>query len=263
MTLACANGACAYPTSCADLHLKNPDLGDGIYAIDPGDGAPYEVYCDMIHGEGGWTLTMVVSDDGQNTWTWDTRDLFSTNEMVVGSIEMLNRDFKSPAHHDLEFYDLLFVHAPSEMWAEYDDVGAGSESLAELIASIDEPVCNYGLAGDGYPLSAGTLLGKEEESNLCDTDLYFNLGDHEGNQGNIMDCEAFGNNSTYGPGWNHGGNAGCPFDDPSDFALGPEYGDGNTNFPDVEERGLGFARALGLNAGEAGSATNFMHIYVR
>jgi hypothetical protein len=52
-------GGTATPTSCQDLHQSDPGLGSGAYTIDPdGDGATaaFEVHCDMVSDEGGWTL---------------------------------------------------------------------------------------------------------------------------------------------------------------------------------------------------------------
>ena len=65
-TCTCAEGFtgenCADTTfeSCQAIHEALPNLGDGIYRVDPdgaGQGAPaFEVLCDMSLSEGGWTL---------------------------------------------------------------------------------------------------------------------------------------------------------------------------------------------------------------
>ncbi|MBN2800899.1 MAG: hypothetical protein JXX28_17310 [Deltaproteobacteria bacterium] len=53
--------------SCAAIVGTSADRGSGLYTIDPeGDGAGFEVYCDMETDGGGWTLLLRVSefDDG-------------------------------------------------------------------------------------------------------------------------------------------------------------------------------------------------------
>ena len=80
---------------------------------------------------GGWTLVAVSSDDGQHTWTWNNRHYWDIDTITFGVLGALSRDFKSPANHNLAFDDLLFVHAPSDMWASYHNVGDGSGDQAE------------------------------------------------------------------------------------------------------------------------------------
>ena len=42
--------------SCRALHLRSPELGDGVYAIAPEGVEPRDVHCDMTQDGGGWTL---------------------------------------------------------------------------------------------------------------------------------------------------------------------------------------------------------------
>jgi hypothetical protein len=57
---ALTGGACGplgAGTSCRTLHLSNPSLPNGAYALDPdgsGPGAPFTAYCDMTADGGGW-----------------------------------------------------------------------------------------------------------------------------------------------------------------------------------------------------------------
>ena len=255
-----------YPASCAGWLAGDPAASDGIYTIDP-DGAegrlePLDVYCHMSKEGGGWTLVFVVSDDDQDTWTWNDRLLFSTQNTSVGDLAMIDHDFKSPAYHVLPFTDLLFIHQPSDVWALYGAVGDGSSSLANLVTTTDSPVCDYELAGEGYPLTAGTLLGAGD---LCDTDLYFNLGDHDVDLDECMDFGSLSNTASFGPVWSADGGDGCPFDDPAEFGLGPHGPCGvcPDSFGDSEFDYLGFANALDLNTGAIGAAENYMQIYVR
>ena len=190
----------------------------------------------------------VVSDDGQNTWTWDKKLLWSTNATVFGSLGALTQDFKSSLLHALAMKDLLFVHAPSGAWASYHGVGNGSQSLAKKIEAVGGQVCYQ--PGQGFPLGGGTIAATAK---LCSTHLYFNADDHDGK------AECGDNDQSWGPAWSANVNNGCPFDDPgSSSGLGATFSQ-----PAVEQVSIGFGAALGLNTGAAGSGQNRMAIYVR
>ena len=224
----------------------------GIYLIDPdGEGpiSPFATRCEMALDGGGWTLVAVSSDDGKHTWTWNNRTYWTSNQTVFGDVAELHRDFKSRALQDVAFSDVLFVHAPSNTWAAYGKVGDGKSSLAQHIAMVGGPKCH--LAGSGHALTAGTL---KASGNLCETRLYFNAHDHDGNATACGDDDA-----TWGPSWNGKSNNGCPFDDPaSTGSLGPMIGSGGSERP-----ASGWGWALGLNKGAAGSGANHMKVYIR
>ena len=193
----------------------------------------------------------MVSDDGTNTWTWDDRLLMSVDTNTFCSLSDRTADFKSMAAHEVQFEDLLFVHAPSNVTAEYAGVGDGTMDLGSHIDSIGELNCDYAMAGNGHPLTGGTLtLG----GNMCDTDLYFNLGDHEIDLAYCLDYSGSWNHATYGPVWSHGNNNGCPFDDPSAHALPcqslPIVHPGANS---TEGSGMGFVSTQGFNSGATGS----------
>lgn len=96
---------------------------------------------------------------------------------------------------------------------------------------------------------------------LCDTDLYFHLGDFDG-FGSVDYCRGVGDSqdTTYGPGWSVGNNGGCPFDDPGGASFGPDVCPGCEA---GEYGGAGFGWALDLNTGASGAAANYIQMYVR
>jgi hypothetical protein len=242
--------------SCLDILERGFASGDGVYWIDPTGADPYQVYCDMSLDGGGWTLTMVSSDDGQTTWTWNNRALMSSEARAFGSIDALDHDFESAAHAQLPFTDLMFLHAPSGVWAAYDLVDDGTRSLAGFIGSVGDPVCYH--HGDGYTMTAGTLV---LQGDLCSTELFISPQDWDG-----RGCSADNDGHTHGPAWSAANNAGCPFDDPGSVSgLGPNQHQANHDqecrMPD--ENCLGFAEKAGLNTGLQGAAENYMRVYVR
>eukprot|EP00052_Salpingoeca_macrocollata_P024810 m.223719 g.223719 ORF g.223719 m.223719 type:complete len:354 (+) comp22325_c2_seq20:58-1119(+) len=227
------------------------------------------VYCDMEHDGGGWTLVSVSSDDGQDTWTWANRFYFSTNTATFGSLNNLNRDFKSPALHEVLFRDILFVHAPSGVWASYHNVSNGSLSFGAFVESYGGFHCYKNAGETGFNMTAGTLTGG---AHLCfDTRLYINAMDGEGSQAGCP-RGVTGNNDAFGPSWNTDGGSqnDCPFNDPGiQTSLGPctvgstsgpgEYCTGGSLTID----GVGFGEALGLNTAPRGTGGNNMRVYVR
>lgn len=265
-----ANGGagmvCELPTSCAHWLEHNPGSTDNTYKIDP-DGAagpiqPMDVFCHMSKDGGGWTLVLVVSDDNVATWTWNNRAKLAGEAEPVGSLASTNLDFMSAAYRDLPFTDLLFIHQPSNVWAHYADVGDGSKSIGKHIAALASPICDYSLSDAGVPLAGGTLTKSGE---LCDTDLYFNLGDHESSLEECMNFGSGSNTAAFGPVWSADNGAGCPFDDPAEYGLGPHgpCGACPENFVSTEFDYLGFANALSLNTGTKKVGQNYMQMYVR
>jgi hypothetical protein len=249
---------------CATILDAGLSTGDGHYWIDPlASGSPYLVQCLMepTYDGGGWTLVAVSSDDGQDNWTWDNRSYWDTDTTTFGSLVALEEDFKSQALHEVMAADLLFVHAPSGVWAAYDDVSPGGDTLEGTVTAVGEEACYEFNAG--FPLTAGTLT---QGGNLCSTDLYLNAQDQDGNN-TCSSCTACG--TSHGPVWSANNNEGCPLDDVFLASLGPrklvpavEVGDIN----DTENGGTGgqgFGWALNLNTGSSGAAENYMSVYVR
>ncbi len=255
----CGQGVCspgADPssavTSCKALLAAAPASADGIYWIDP-DGAvgpisAAQTQCRMSLGGGGWTLVAMVADDGQATWTWAKRQLWTTDLLTIGSATVAGKDFRSPLMNQLPFGDLLFVHEPSTVWAAYANVGDGKQALGQKIAAVGGPVC--WTPAQGWPQTAGTLAAG---GTLCSTKLYMNADDHDGK------ATCGDNEQSWGPTWSVNLNNGCPFDDPGQSgSLGPLL-----NQPTAEQAAMGFGAALGLNKGKAGTGQNAMRVYVR
>lgn len=258
--------SCQNPRNCQEYLMFETGAQDGVLTIDPdgadGDMAPMDVFCHQSKDGGGWTLVFVASDDDVDTWTWNERAKLAAEVAVVGDLANLNLDFMSPAYHALPVTDLLFIHQPSDVWAHYANVGDGSATLGQIVLAAGSPVCDYMLGGNGYELAGGTLTAS---GMLCDTDLYFNLGDHEMDLNSCMDFGSGSNTASFGPVWSADKGAGCPFDDPAEFGLGPHgpCGACPMNFPSTEFNYLGFGNALNLNAGTPGAGENYMQIYIR
>lgn len=257
---------CEIPGNCMEILAYDAMATDGVYVIDVAED-PFAVYCDMTLGDGGWTLVLVSSDDDTDTWTWAQRAFMATDPTILGDLDALNLDFKSRAYNELVFQDLLFVHAPSGVWAEYDLVGEGDLDLGQFIGAISEPVCDLDLADASYEMSGGTLMVGQNMQGyvLCDTDLYFNLGDHENGPVVCQNTGAVSANATYGPVWNSGNDTGCPFDDPGLIALGPQAQCGACGPETIqtEYSYVGFGNQLDLNTGQAGAGENYMRVYIR
>jgi hypothetical protein len=259
---------CQRPRSCMEYLTFTPNAEDGNLIIDPdgaeGDTPEMEVFCHQSKDGGGWTLVFVASDDDVDTWTWNNRAKLAAEVDTVGALTDLNLDFMSPAYHAIPATDVLFIHQPSDVWAHYANVGdvANPMTIGDIILAAGSPVCDYMLGGNGYELAGGTLTAS---GMLCDTDLYFNLGDHEQDLLACMDFGSGSNTASFGPVWSADKGAMCPFDDPAEFGLGPHgpCGACPANFPSTEFNYLGFANALGLNTGTAGAGQNYMQMYVR
>lgn len=256
---------CDRPTSCSQLLVLDSTAATGVHRVDPdGDGALEEldVFCDMDREGGGWTLVLVSSDDGRDTWTFASRALMTTDATPVGALDARNQDFKSSAYHVMPFRDLLFVHQPSGVTAEYEGVGDGQVSMAGFLGAIAHPICDLALADNGHPLTGGTLTA---DPPMCDTDLYFNLGDHESGLVTCADTTSSFNNATFGPVWSWRNNASCPFDDPSLASLGPQVQCGGCE-PGIDARetaSLGYGFPLDLNTGAPGAGENFLQMFLR
>ena len=250
----------SYGVSCRDyLESAGSPPQTGVYTLDldgAGPLAPFNAFCglDPSFDGGGWTLTAISSDDGQANWTWNRRTLWTTNRATIGNLNPANagRDYKNIALHDLPLVDVLFFHSPSGVWAGYNNVGDGTRSMSQIIASTPFPNCD---PSSGYPMSSGTLVAT---GRLCNTNLYFNPGDFDGSQVGCSTLLGPNDQSTFGPAWSANFNQGCPFDDPAFAGWGPRQ-----DSRDAEVSAQGFGNPLNLNLGSSGTGLNHLQLYVR
>jgi hypothetical protein len=100
--------------SCKGILNAHPNTSSGIYTIDPdgpsGAHKPFETYCEMELDGGGWTLVGVVSDDGDDHWTMENRDYWTTDDSTFGSVQALDHDYKNPGIQTVPMQDVLFRH---------------------------------------------------------------------------------------------------------------------------------------------------------
>jgi hypothetical protein len=243
--------------SCRDYQDASPTaLSTGIYKLAPTAQTAYNAVCEMTLDGGAWTHVATTSDDNQDTWTWDARELWTTNRAVVGDVALPNRDYKNLGIHDLRIHDAMFLHSPSLLWAAYHDVSDGTRSFGQVVGSVNAPNCD---PNSGFTQSAGTLT---KTGKLCDTKLYLNTGDRDGD-GTGVRCSVLNyisndDQSTYGPAWSMDNNNGCPFDDSADSSWGATLADRGD-----ELRAQGFGAAINANLAPANSGLNFLQLYVR
>jgi len=247
--------------SCAFIHEYRPAAPSGVYWLLGLGDVIYDAYCEMERADGGWALAFVASYDFTDYWSWDQRANWHSQEGTIGHVLERHQDYKGSASHRQAFSDLLFIHAPSDVWAFYEDVGDGSDSFAGFIGK-QGAVC-YGLES-GWAMTGGTL-SMTPSGRLCSTDLYINPMDQDGQES----CEnvAVTSSDTWGPAWSvkttidDGGDAlvGCPLDDVGlTGGLGP-----SSSSPEAEISSNGFGWGLGLNTGQPRLSENYMQVYVR
>jgi hypothetical protein len=90
------------PTSCSDIHRRNPAAPSGVYTIDPDDSlgaSGFPVYCDMTSDKGGWTLLLSANATstyfGNNSASWKEP---TTTGTTPSSISLATGDYKSVAY---------------------------------------------------------------------------------------------------------------------------------------------------------------------
>jgi hypothetical protein len=86
------------------------------------DGAVDRFYCDQSRDGGGWLRAAVSSDDGQPTWTWTDRALWTDQVWDFGDVDQRTQDYRGRGLYEAPAADVLFVHAPSGVWADYQEL---------------------------------------------------------------------------------------------------------------------------------------------
>ncbi len=246
----CDGRTCALAGSCRDLVDAN--VASGVYPIDPdgeGGAAPYDVVCDFDAFDGGWTLIATVSDDGIGSWTWNTRDRFTTNTTTIGSVDAPNGDFKSAALHDVPFQELYFLHMPSAITAVYDVTLDDSThaSFAAFMMTFAEP--ETWTTNSGFAPSAGTLTVADD---LCEDRLYINAADTDGSN------TAHAAGPTWRARWNSPSCA-DEFDDPG---ISGTWG-GRASMENTEMASYGYGLPRLANTGADDQSENYLQMWVR
>jgi hypothetical protein len=85
--------ACQLGQSCREIHERCPSAPTGSYAVDPdGDGLTFQVHCEMVVDDGGWTLagrSAGTLHEESFGWRADTGAL--QNDAKPYSIDLLSR----------------------------------------------------------------------------------------------------------------------------------------------------------------------------
>ena len=183
------------------------DAGDGAgYIISPRGTSAFEVYCNFSLSGGGWTMIASAATGGPN---WNNTSI--KNQARFGNPTGAE-DHKSRAWNRVFMRDLMFENGP--MHAVYGDVHDGGDPYYQFQAAIPQTNC-----GLNTPYEFQMTDGNLSFPRLCNTNLYFNVADHDGS---VSNCSW--DNEAYGPGWNTYNNAGsCPLDDPDGSTFWTNY----------------------------------------
>jgi len=94
---------CTVKPSCLAIKTSIPAATSGIYTVDPdlsGPILPSQVYCDMTHDQGGWTLVARFANQDAANWMLDSGEWWYTRTQEVGqttnrgvNADMISRAF--------------------------------------------------------------------------------------------------------------------------------------------------------------------------
>ncbi|MEO7328211.1 MAG: fibrinogen-like YCDxxxxGGGW domain-containing protein, partial [Minicystis sp.] len=169
----CASGTCSAgtcqscgapgftPPDCAALKAACPNTSSGTYTIDPdgaGPGAPFQAYCEMKLGGGGWTMIAKLSNQDDKHWI-DAKTSW-TSAAAYGNAADLStgQDAKSPAWGALAASELLFTDDANKALGGY--VQTTSSCLGGLTPSafFTDALASYpDISGDTYYRQCATF----------------------------------------------------------------------------------------------------------
>ncbi len=155
-------------TSCNELHVRSPSLGDGVYTIAPGGAGEREAYCDMSRDGGGWTLLRAADVVDELVYlvtvTRDVSDRGGLEMTVVPEVEGCGEGFEN-GQHQVDFDPgFAWTHLRARYvfggsvscWSIFGDTFYGDRLSGNLVpfeAGVDairDEVRMGGSAGDDY-----------------------------------------------------------------------------------------------------------------
>jgi hypothetical protein len=129
---------CTTVTTCKAMLAANPAAASGIYTIDPDGPAgnpPFQAYCDMTSGGGGWTLAL-KADGTQMTFNYDAA-LWTNNALLnPDKPDFDSNEAKLQTWNSVPFDTIrLAMRDPNDFTTRYLNVPApGSTSLFALFS---------------------------------------------------------------------------------------------------------------------------------
>ncbi len=148
---ACTGGVCNAPcggvyASCKALQVACPTSASGTRTLDPdgsGPQLPFQAYCEMGLGGGGWTLVSKMSN--QDTKHWVNAKISWTSATTYGSTTSLSagQDAKSPAWGTVPASDFLLTDDVSYAGGKYVTTTSSCVGNATMSQFFTTALANY------------------------------------------------------------------------------------------------------------------------